>query len=178
MAGLAASIVGLIVLSGLTADTPHGYLAATLALFGLGFGLTVTPRSTAAVEAAGRAAFGTASAAVTVGRMVGMAVGLAILTAFGTSSIDAVTVALDDQAFRDAVLPEALAGRPLADPLVLAALETWAASEAARVLGWLFLVSALVLVVAIVPAYRMRGADRLRAEHLDEGLAISEGQAW
>jgi hypothetical protein len=110
--------------------------------------------------------------------MVGMAVGLAILTAFGTSSIDAVTVALDDQAFRDAVLPEALAGRPLADPLVLAALESWAASEAARVLGSLFLVAAGVLVVAIIPAYLMRGADRRREDRLDDGLAISEGQAW
>jgi MFS family permease len=178
MAGLAASIVGLVVLARLTADANDEYLAATLALFGLGFGLTVTPRSTAAVEAAGRAAFGTASAAVTVGRMVGMAVGLAILTAFGTSSIDAVTVALDDQAYRDAVLPEALAGRPLADPLVLAALETWAASEAARVLGSLFLVSALVLAAAIIPAYLMRGADRLREDRLDDGLAVTEGQVW
>jgi MFS family permease len=161
LAGLGASIVGLVILASLTADTREELLPATLALFGLGFGLTVTPRSTAAVEAAGRAAFGTASAAVTVGRMVGMAIGLAILTAFGTSSIDAVTVALDDQAFRDSILPGALLGRPLADPLVLAALETWAASEAARVLGSLFLVSAVVLVVAIVPAWLMRGADRL-----------------
>ena len=46
-------------------------------LFGLGFGLTVTPRSTAAVEAAGQAAFGAASSVVTVARMLGMAVGLA-----------------------------------------------------------------------------------------------------
>jgi MFS family permease len=176
MAGLGASIVGLIVLASLTADTREELLPATLALFGLGFGLTVTPRSTAAVEAAGRAAFGTASAAVTVGRMVGMAIGLAILTAFGTSSIDAVTVALDDQAYRDAILPEALVGRPLADPLVLAALETWAASEAARVLGSLFLVSATVLVVAIVPAWLMRGADRLHDERADEAIAVSE--AW
>ena len=53
---------------------------SALRAFGLGFGLTVTPRSTAAVEAAGRRAFGTASAVVTVARMIGMAVGLAILT--------------------------------------------------------------------------------------------------
>jgi MFS family permease len=178
IAGLVASIAGLVILSSLTADAHDELLPATLALFGFGFGLTVTPRSSAAVEAAGRAAFGTASAAVTVGRMVGMAVGLAILTAFGTSSIDAVTVALGDQAFRDSVLPATLAGRPLADPLVLAALETWASSEAARVLGSLFLVSAGVLALAIIPAYLLRGADRLREDRVDGGLAVGEGQAW
>ena len=63
-------------------------VALGLGVFGLGFGLTVTPRSTAAVEAAGRRAFGTASAVVTVARMIGMAVGLAILTAYGSTTID------------------------------------------------------------------------------------------
>ena len=72
-----------------------------VSLFGLGFGLTVTPRTTAAVEAAGRAAFGMASGIVTVARMVGMAFGMAILTAFATTRIDAVSVAIEDQAFRD-----------------------------------------------------------------------------
>ena len=59
-----------------------------LGLFGLGFGLSVTPRSTAAVEAAGRASFGAASSVVTVARMLGMAVGLAVLTAYGSTTID------------------------------------------------------------------------------------------
>ena len=56
--GLGASIVALVVLAGLTSETQRELLPASLALFGLGFGLTVTPRSAAAVEAAGRAAFG------------------------------------------------------------------------------------------------------------------------
>ena len=51
----------------------------------------MTPRSTAAVEAAGRAAFGMASATVTVARMIGMAVGLAVLTAYGSTTIDRLT---------------------------------------------------------------------------------------
>ena len=41
-----------------TAATPIGTVAAALATFGLGFGLTVTPRSSAAIEAAGGAAYG------------------------------------------------------------------------------------------------------------------------
>jgi hypothetical protein len=57
----------------------------------LGFGLTVTPRSTAAVEAAGKAAFGAASATVTVARMIGMAVGMAALTAYGSTTITRIS---------------------------------------------------------------------------------------
>jgi hypothetical protein len=112
----------------------------------------------AAVEAAGRAAFGAASAAVTVARMAGMALGMAILTAFGTTRIDSVTEAFNDPAFRDQILPPEMAGRTMADPLVLDALERWAAGEAASVLGSLFLVAAGVLVAAVLPALMMRGA--------------------
>jgi hypothetical protein len=120
----------------------------------------------AAVEAAGRAAFGAASAAVTVARMAGMAVGMAILTAFGTTRIDQVTVALEDQAYRDSILPPDLVGQPLADPLVLDAIELWASAEAAEVLGQLFVVAALILVVAAVPAWLMReGGGSGAGEH-------------
>lgn len=163
LAGLAAGVVGLVWLSTTRIDTDLAIPVASVSLFGLGFGLTVTPRSAAAVEAAGRDAFGTASAAVTVARMVGMAIGMAILTAFGTTRIDQVTRALEDQAFRDALLPPELVGQPLADPLVLAAIERWASAEAAEVLGQLFVVAALVLVVAAVPAWLMR-ERRSRAE--------------
>ncbi len=75
-------------MSGWTPATPVEAAALALALFGAGFGLTVTPRSTAAVEAVGREAYGIASSTVTVARMVGMAVGLAILTAYGSTTID------------------------------------------------------------------------------------------
>ena len=83
------------------------------------------------MEALGRAAFGTAAAAVTVARMLGMGVGLAILTGFGSNRIEALSVVLTDQVARDAVLPPDLQGRPLQDPFVVDALETWAAGEAA-----------------------------------------------
>ena len=73
------------------------------AVFGLGFGLTVTPRSTAAVEAAGAAAFGAASSVVTVARMLGMAVGLAVLTAYGSTTIDRLSAEV--YATPDAYLP-------------------------------------------------------------------------
>lgn len=154
--GLISGIAGLALLSFTRADTELTVPVVALALFGLGFGLTVTPRSMAAVEAAGRASFGVASAAVTVARMAGMALGMAILTAFGTTRIDSVTIAIGDQSYRDLVLPPEFTGRPLADPLVLDAIEHWAAQEASDVLGQLFLVAALVMLVAILPAWLMR----------------------
>lgn len=177
--GLVVSLIGLLVLSTVRIDTPLLMTMVAISAFGFGFGLTVTPRSTAAVEAAGRAAFGAASAAVTVARMAGMAVGMAILTAFGTSSIDSVSVAVADQAYRDTILPPGLIGRPLGDPLVLDALESWASAEAARVLGSLFVVAAVVLAVAIMPAWLMRegGGRRPLARIATDGTPEDPGSA-
>lgn len=155
LAGLGSAIAGCLVLGAATQPTPGIVLLLGLAMFGVGFGATVTPRSSAAIDALGRAATGTASAAVTVARMVGMAIGLAVLTAFGTGRIETLSVVLTDSAARDAVLPPALRGRPLADPLVVDVLEAWAADQAAAILASLFLVAAVVLVVAIVPTVRM-----------------------
>ncbi len=156
LVGVAASIAGLAWMSTATPTSELGLPVAALALFGFGFGLTVTARSSAAVEALGRAAFGVASAGVTVARMLGMGIGLAALTALGSNRIEALSVVLTDQAARDAVLPEALRGRPLEDYLVVNALETWAAGEAAAILSTLFLVAAAATALAIVPTLAMR----------------------
>jgi MFS family permease len=178
LAGVAAAVAGLVWLSVTRIDTELWVPVASLSLFGLGFGLTVTPRSMAAVESAGRAAYGAASAAVTVGRMVGMAVGMAVLTAFGTTRIDQTTRALADQAYRDAILPPELVGQPLGDPLVLDAIERWASAEAAEVLGELFIVAAIVLLVAAVPAWLMReGRTRPEAERDESDAATDEETA-
>src|SRR3990170_4586316 len=103
---LATAIVG-------GAAAALGRLAVDLAVFGLGFGITVTPRSTAAVESVGPAAFGAAAAAVTVARMIGMALGLAVLTQLGSNRIDALARIVDDPALRDTILPAELRGLPL-----------------------------------------------------------------
>ena len=137
--------------------------SASLGAYGLGFGLSVTPRSAAAVEAAGRAAFGVASSVVTVARMIGMAIGLAILTAYGSTTIDRLSAEV--YATPDAYLahiPEALRDRPLRDPLVVEALESWASREAASIMVGLFLVAGIVTLVAIVPALAL-GGSRSRA---------------
>lgn len=162
LAGLAISVGGLVLVALASPATPGLTIAGSLALFGFGFGLTVTPRSTAAVEALGRSAFGVASAGVTVARMIGMAGGLAVLTAFGSNRIEALSVVLVDPVARDQVLPEVLRGRPLEDGLVVEALEVWAADQAAGILGGLFAVAAIVTAVAVVPALLMRGGGRAR----------------
>jgi len=161
--GLVLSIGALVAMSTWTPETSLTTVALALGIFGLGFGLTVTPRSTAAVEAAGRRAFGTASAVVTVARMLGMAVGLAILTAYGSTTIDRLSqqVYATPDAYRQ-FIPASLRDRPLRDPLVVNALEEWASREAASIMVGLFLVAAGVMVVAVPPALALgsHGRDR------------------
>jgi MFS family permease len=154
--GLLASASALALMATWVPTTELAAMAGALALFGLGFGATVTPRSTAAAEALGRSAFGAAAATVTVARMVGMAVGLAVLTAYGSSTIDRLTaeVFATPDAYQ-ALLPPELAGRPLDDGLVVEALEAWAAREAAAILGGIFLVAAVVTLAAVPAALAM-----------------------
>jgi MFS family permease len=162
LVGLAASVAGLAWMGTWSADVHLAAVAAGGGLFGLGFGLTVTPRSTAAVEAVGRHRFGAASATVTVARMMGMAVGLAVLTAYGSTAISrfSAQVYASPDAYRS-IVPAALAARPLRDPLVVDALETWAARKAAETMVVLFLVAAGVTAIAIPAALALGERPRI-----------------
>ena len=176
VAGIALSVAGLLAMSSWTSEVSLQTVALGLGLYGFGFGLTVTPRSTAAVEAAGRRAFGTASAVVTVARMLGMAVGLAILTAYGSTTITRLSV--DVYATPEAYLqfiPEGLRDRPLRDPLVVGALETWASREAAAIMVGLFVVAAVVTAVAIPPSLALGGRRRERSRMLDDLPTLEQG---
>jgi len=154
--GLVASGGSMVAMSRWDTSTTIDVVAIMLAVFGLGFGLTVTPRSTAAVEAVGRRSFGVASATVTVARMVGMAVGLAVLTAYGSTTIERLydRVYETPEAYLQ-FIPESLRDRPLRDGLVVEALETWAAGEGARIMVGIFLVAAVLSVVTVPPALAM-----------------------
>ena len=173
--GLVLSIGALLAMSRWTSTVSLETVAIGLGAFGLGFGLTVTPRSTAAVEAAGRRAFGTASAVVTVARMIGMAVGLAILTAYGSTTIDRlyVEVYASPDAYQQ-FIPEALRDRPLRDPLVVGALEDWASREAAAIMVGLFIVAAGVSAVAIPPSLTLGGSRGTRTRMLDDAPAAKD----
>jgi MFS family permease len=171
LGGLAAAIAALVAMATWTPTTDIATVAGWLALFGLGFGLTVTPRSAAAVEALGERAYGIASATVTVARMLGMALGLAALTAFGSTIIDQLwaQIRATPDAYK-AYIPEALRNRPFNDGLVVQALETWASGEAARILVGVFLVAAAVMAVAVVPALAL-GRRGGRSALADEALS-------
>jgi MFS family permease len=176
LAGLVLSVAGFATMASWTADTPIGTVSLALGAYGFGFGLTVTPRSTAAVEAAGRRAFGVASAVVTVARMIGMAVGLAILTAYGSTTID--RIAADIYATPDAfrrVIPEGLRDRPLKDPFVVDALEAWASREAAAIMVGLFVVAGVVTVLAVPPSLALGGRRDRRARMLLPDAPAAEG---
>ncbi len=176
LAGLGLCVLGLARMAGWTAATDISTAALDLAAFGLGFGLTVTPRSTAAIEAAGQGSFGAASSVVTVARMVGMATGLAILTAYGSTTIDRLSAEIyaTPDAYR-AYIPETLRDRPLRDPLVVEALESWASREAASIMVGLFLVAAAVTAAAVPPAFVLGGASRRagRASSSDEARMLT-----
>jgi MFS family permease len=176
LVGLGCSVIGLVAMSRWTSDTEIGTASAALALFGLGFGLSVTPRSAAAVESAGRRAFGAASAVVTVARMIGMAIGLAILTAYGSTTIDRLSTEI--YATSDAYLayiPEPLRDRPLRDPLVVDALEAWASREAASIMVGLFLVAAVVTAAAVPAALVLGDARRRHQAAPGERMLAGDG---
>ena len=168
--GLALSAGALVGMTSWSPETSVGEAAAWLAAFGLGFGLTVTPRSTAAVEALGRRAFGVASATVTVARMIGMAVGLAILTAYGSTTIDRLSAEIyaTPDGYKS-IVPEHLRDRPLRDGLVVDALEDWAAREATEIMVGLFLAAAGVTAVAVIPALGLRRPRILDATAAEPG---------
>jgi MFS family permease len=168
LVGLALSAAGLAWMSSWSPDAPTDAFAASAAVFGLGFGLTVTPRSAAAMEAAGRAAFGAASATVTVARMIGMALGMAALTAFGSTTITRISNEIygSGEAYKQ-FIPAYLRDRPLHDGLVAQALEIWAADKAASILVGVFLVAAAVTLVAVIPALALR--SRRAPGSVDEG---------
>ena len=174
--GLAASVGGLAWMATWDASVAYPVIAAAGGLFGLGFGLTVTPRSTAAVEAVGRARFGAASATVTVARMIGMAIGLAVLTAYGSTTIDRLSnqVFGSPDAYRD-IVPPALADRPLRDPLVVAALEAWAAERAAETMVGLFLVAAGVTLAAVPAGLALGTRPRMLRSETAAGAAATGG---
>jgi hypothetical protein len=96
--------------------------------------------------------------------MAGMAVGLAILTAYGSTTIDRLyeKVYATADAYKQ-FIPEALRDRPLKDGQVVAALEAWAAREAAQIMVGVFLIAAVVTAVAVVPGLLLGGRRRMLA---------------
>jgi EmrB/QacA subfamily drug resistance transporter len=157
LAGVAVTAVGLWLALGWGTDTGLGLLVRDLAVYGIGFGLTVSPRATAAVEAAGAGAYGVASAMLQITRTVGMSVGLALLTSIGQNRIDELTALVNDPARRDALVvalgrPEFVGVDPRASLALVDLLEAWSRGQAADVLRLVFTIALGVAVVTLLPA--------------------------
>jgi EmrB/QacA subfamily drug resistance transporter len=155
--GVALSGIGLWMATSWGTDTDLARQARDLAIFGAGFGLTVSPRATAAVEAAGASAYGVASAMLQITRTVGMSVGLALLTSIGQNRIDEATALIEDPVRRDALVrqlgrPEFVGVDPHDSLALVDLLETWSRSEAADVLRLVLTVALAVALVTLVPA--------------------------
>ena len=143
-------------------DTDLDQLVRDLAIFGAGFGLTVSPRATAAVEAAGAGAYGVASAMLQVTRTIGMSIGLALLTSIGQSRIDELSELVNDPVRRDELVrtlgrPEFVGVDPQASLALVGVLEAWSQGEAAGVLRLVFGIALGVAAATLVPAWFVRG---------------------
>ena len=168
VAGVAATVAGLWRAMGWDVQTDLERLIQDLAIFGVGFGLTVSPRATAAVEAAGAGAYGVASAMLQVTRTVGMAIGLALLTSIGQNRIDELSALITDPARRDALVvelgsPEFIGVDPQSSLALVALLEAWSQGEAAGVLRLVFAIALAVAAVTLLPAWFVQ-ARRARAD--------------
>jgi hypothetical protein len=91
-----------------------------------------------------------------------MAIGLSVLAAYGST----VIAHLYDRVYGTPdgykqFIPAELADRSLKDGLVVQALESWAAGEAAQVMAGLFVVAAGVTVVAVPAALALGGRSRM-----------------
>jgi EmrB/QacA subfamily drug resistance transporter len=76
LGGVAITVVALFFATAWGTGSGLDRLVRDLALYGAGFGLTVSPRATAAVEAAGSSAYGVASAMLQITRTIGMSLAL------------------------------------------------------------------------------------------------------
>jgi MFS family permease len=79
--GLSFVAIALYLQSRVTVDTTYGYLLPTFSLMGLGIGLTMSPMSTAAMNAVAEAKAGVASGILSMSRMVGGTFGVAAVGA-------------------------------------------------------------------------------------------------
>ena len=160
--GVAITAAALWLAIGWQTDTDLGRLVRDLAIFGAGFGLTVSPRATAAVATAGATAYGVASAMLQLTRTVGMSIGLALLTSIGQSRIDELSGLVNDPSRRDVLVaslghPEFVGVDPRNSFALVDLLERWSRGQAADVLHLVLAIALGVALVTLLPALLLPG---------------------
>jgi MFS family permease len=140
--GALCTAVGLYLMSQWPANVGAEQITIATVIAGLGFGLSIAPISTSALNAARVGQEGMAASVVTVLRMTGMIVGLASLTLWALTRLQTL-----------------LAAANIAQNGVNAAL-----GVLRQVYGELFIVAAVIALVSIVPALLLWRKPRMAAE--------------
>jgi MFS family permease len=131
-----------------------------LMISGLGFGLVIGPIGASVISSAGAKWMATGSALVTVSRMVGMVLGLSVLSSWGVRRFNALAANINTPLYRPSGLSDAQwqAMKDAAETATRDALHT--------VFSEFFLIAAIVIGVAVIPALffyksKARGTSRL-----------------
>jgi hypothetical protein len=166
--GVVGTAVALFLALSWNTETGLDRLQRDLAVFGIGFGLTISPRATAAVATAGAAAYGVASALLQLFRTIGMSVGLALLTSIGQSKIDELSSLINDPARRDMLVvglhhPEFVGVDPRTSLVLVDLLEGWSRGQAADVLRQVMTIALGVALCTLIPALFLGGREAPRA---------------
>ena len=145
IAGLAFIGAGLLFMSSWGTVVEEPGLSLPLAVAGLGFGLVIPPITVSALSAAPSHYWGAAASLVTASRMVGMALGLAALSAWGIERFYSLTAHVTVGAtFEETEAPLIAAG--------------------VTVFQNMFMISAFLALLAILPALLMRVEDTPEGE--------------
>jgi MFS family permease len=120
-----------------------GFMAAGLALAGIGLGLTISPILTAVVNAVGSQERGMAAALVIILRLIGMSISMSSMTAYGLRRTTALS--------RELIPPE--------DALDLEKTARVALDVVTRITGEIALIALVVAVAALGVAFLLRRGD-------------------
>jgi MFS family permease len=141
-------------------DPSQMQLTRDLMISGLGFGLVIGPIGASVISSAGPKWMTTSSALVTVSRMVGMVVGLSALSSWGVRRFNEIAANITTPIVRPPDLTDA-EWQAVKDAAALATKQA-----AHTVFGEFFLIAAIVIAVAVIPAiffykHKARGTSRL-----------------
>ncbi|MBC7292486.1 MAG: hypothetical protein H5T84_00005 [Thermoleophilia bacterium] len=158
--GFLVACGGYLMVSRWPVDPTTLVMTRDLMISGFGFGMVIAPIGASVIASAGPQWMATGSALVTVSRMVGMVVGLSALSSWGVRRFNSLAAGISTPVYRPPGLTDAQwqAMKDAASAAMRNALHT--------VFGEFFLIAAIIIGVAVIPAlffykHRARGAPRL-----------------
>lgn len=147
--GLLLSSIGLFFMSRWTVEIIEPWLTIHLAVCGLGFGLIISPITTAALNSVSKEDRGIASALVTWMRMAGMVIGLSLMNSWGMGHFHVKSAVISVEEIEDELPPLALS-----------------------IFQDFFLAAAIVCLIAIIPAFWMK------SRHSETGKPLADKSGY